>query len=70
MRNLDKQRDNDVRTWWKINFILGAGQVDKQRDNQTLQATYRDVYLIEMLFFLQVRTTNTWKARPCSCCTE
>jgi len=39
MCNFDKQRDKDVHTCWKSNIFLGAGQVDKQRDNQTLKAT-------------------------------
>jgi len=70
MSNLDKQRDNDVHTCWKSDFFLGAGQLDKQRDNQALQATGRGVCLMEILFFLQARTTNIWTARLCSCCTE
>ena len=70
MCNLDKQRDNVAHTHWKSNTFLGTGQVDKQSDNQALQGTGRGVCLIQILFFLQVRTTNTWTARPCSRCTE
>ena len=48
MCNLDKQRGNDVHTYWRIDFFLGSVQLDNQRDNQTLHASGRSVCLIDI----------------------